>query len=182
MGTLTTITEPTDEPVSLQEVKDALRVEDGGDDVRLWNIVRAARMFAEDFCGLKLMPQVVELSMDNWPGYEFGLGVWPIATIDTVKYEDTASPVATQTLTENTDYYADTTITHGRLRTIGGWPSVAVKPNAIKIRMTVGYTDQDSVPDQIKEGMKAYCAYMYDSDPLMKDIAERLLWAARITL
>jgi len=155
MATLTTITEPTDEPVTLQEVKDALRIEDNSEDVRIWNIIRASRMYAEDFCDLRLMSQVVELSFDNWPAYEFSLGVWPIISIDTVKYEDTASPVATQTLVANTDYYADITILQGRLRTITGWPSVAVKPNAIKIRMTVGYADQDSVPDQIKKGIKA---------------------------
>lgn len=180
MGSFATITEPTDEPVTLDEAKEALRIEIDDEDTRIWNIIRAARMFAEDYLSQKLMPQVVELSLDSWPSYEFDLGVWPIISVDSVKYEDTASPVATQTLVENTDYYGDITTTEGRLRTITGWPSVAVKPNAIKIRMTVGYADQDSVPDQIKEGIKAYCAYIYDSDECMKDIAERLLWSARI--
>lgn len=180
MAAFTVITEPTDEPVSLQEAKDALRIEDNDEDVRVWNIIRAARMFAEDYCNLRLMSQTVELSLDAWPANEFSLGTWPIITVDSVKYEDTASPTVEQTLVENTDYYADTTIIQGRIRTITGWPSVAVKPNAIKIRMTAGYADQESVPDQIKEGIKAYCAYIYDSDECLKDIAERLLWAARI--
>ncbi len=180
MGSFTTITEPSDEPITLEEAKEALRIEIDDEDVRVWNIIRAARMFAEDFLNRKLMSQVVELSFDRWPATEFSLGIWPIISVDTVKHEDTASPVATQTLVANTDYYADVTITEGRLRTITGWPSVAVKPNAIKIRMTVGYADQDSVPDQIKEGIKAYCAYIYDADPAMKDIAEKLLWSQRI--
>jgi len=180
MGSLTTITEPADEPITLDEAKQALRIEDDDEDTRVWGIIRSARMFAEDFLSLRLMSQTVELSFDRWPATEFSLGVWPIISVDTVKYEDTASPVATQTLVADTDYYADITTTEGRLRTITGWPSVAVKPNAIKIRMTAGYADQDSVPDQIKEGIKAYCAYIYDSDECMKGIAERLLWSARI--
>jgi len=180
MGAFTTITEPTDEPITLDEAKEALRIDIDDEDTRIWNIIRAARMFAEDYLSLKLMSQVVELSFDRWPATEFSLGVWPIISVDTVKYEDTASPISTQTLVADTDYYADITTTEGRLRTLTGWPSVAVKPNAVKIRMTVGYADQDSVPDQIKEGIKAYCAYIYDSDECMKGIAERLLWSARI--
>ena len=180
MGSFTTITEPSDEPITLDEAKEALRIDVDDEDTRVWGIIRAARMFAEDYLSQKIMSQVIELSADRWPATEFGLGVWPIISVDTVNYEDTASPVATQTLIADTDYYADITTTEGRLRTITGWPSVAVKPNAIKIRMTVGYADQDSVPDQIKEGIKAYCAYIYDSDECMKDIAQRLLWSARI--
>ena len=180
MGSFTIITEPADEPITLDEAKEALRIEIDDEDTRIWNIIRAARMFAEDYLNLKIMSQVIELAVDRWPATEFSLGVWPIISIDTVKYEDTASPVATQTLVVNTDYYSDITTIGGRLRTLSGWPSVASKPNAIKIRMTVGYADQDSVPDQIKEGIKAYCAYIYDSDECMKDIAERLLWSARI--
>ncbi len=180
MHTLTVITEPADEPITLDEAKIALRVEDDDEDERIWGIIRAARMFAEDYLSLKIMSQIVELSFDQWPATQFSLDVWPIISVDTVKYEDTASPVATQTLVENTDYYADITKIEGRLRTITGWPSVAVKPNAVKIRMTAGYADQDSVPNQLKEGIKAYCAYIYDSDECMKDIAERLLWSARI--
>ena len=180
MGSFTTITEPTDEPITLDEAKEALRIDIDDEDQRIWGIIRAARMFAEDYLSQKIMSQVVELNLDRWPASEFGLGIFPIISVDTVSYEDTASPVATQTLTANTDYYADIKTTEGRLRTITGWPSVAVKPNAIKIRMTVGYADQDSVPDQIKEGVKAYCAYIYDSDECMKGIAERLLWSARI--
>lgn len=182
MVALTVITAPTDEPITIQEAKDALRIDSNDEDVRIWNLIRTARQFAEDYCNLRIMTQVVELSMDLWPAYEFELDVWPIQSVDTVKYEDTASPTATQTLVANTDYYTDITTTEGRIRTITGWPSVAVKPNAIKIRMTAGYSDQDSVPDQIKEGIKAYCAYIYDSDPLMKEIAERLLWSQRIML
>ena len=180
MGSLATVIEPTDEPITLDEAKEALRIEIDDEDTRIWNIIRAARMFAEDFLSLKLMSQTIELSLDKWPATEFSLGTWPLISIDTVKYEDTSSPTATQTLTANTDYYADVLTMGGRLRTVTGWPSVAVKPNAIKIRMTAGYADQDSVPDQIKEGIKAYCAYIYDADPAMKDIAERLLWSQRI--
>lgn len=180
MASLTTITEPADEPITLDEAKEALRIYIDDEDQRIWGIIRAARMFAEDFLSQKIMSQVVELNLDRWPANQFSLDVWPIISVDSVSYEDTGSPPVTQTLIEDVDYYADITTTEGRLRTITGWPSVAMKPNAIKITMTVGYADQDSVPDQMKEGIKAYCAYIYDTDEDMEDIAKRLLWSARI--
>jgi len=180
MGTLTTITEPTEEPVRLEDVKSTLIIEDDSEDSRILGIIRASRKFAEDYCKLKLISQVVELSFDSWPSSEICLGVWPIISIDSVKYDDTSSPITEQTLVEGVDYYADTTTIKGRIRTVSGWPSVAVKPNAIRIRMTVGYADQESVPDQIKEGIKAYCAYLYDSDKMLLDSTKELLWSAKI--
>ena len=137
-------------------------------------------MFVEGYCSIKICSQVVELSLDSWPSSVIKLGVWPIQSIDSIKYDDTASPTAEQTLTVNTDYYADTITINGRIVAISGWPSVASKFNPIRIRMTVGAVDQASVPNQIKEGIMAYCAYIYDSDILMKDISERLLWSERI--
>lgn len=180
MGTLSTITGPTVEPVTTTEVKTALGVLHSDDDTRIDGLIKAARIFAEAYCSLRIMTQVVEWTLDNWPAGEFTLGVWPIQSVDSVKHFDTASPSVEQTLVANTDYYADTTTKNGRLRTEGGWPSVAVIPNPIKIRMTVGYADADSVPDGIKEGIKAYVVYLYDSDELMESIAKRLLWPERI--
>lgn len=180
MATLETITVPILEPVTLQEAKDALRVEAGEDDTRLNGIIRAARMFAESFCGLKLMTQVLERTYDRFPATEFSLGLWPLQSIDSIKYDDTASPVVEQTLVENTDYYADIKTKGGRVRTITGWPSVAVKPGPIRIRVTAGYANQEAVPDSIKEGIKAYCVYLYDADELMETVAKSLLWPDRI--
>ena len=180
MASLTTITAPTLEPVTLQEVKDTLRVEAGEDDTRLYGIIRASRMFAEAFCGLKIMTQVLELTYDRFPASEFPLDIWPLQSIDSIKYDDTASPVVEQTLVENTDYYADIKTKGGRVRTITGWPSVAVKPGPIRIRVTAGHATQPDVPDNIKEGIKAYCVFLYDADELMETVAKSLLWPERI--
>ena len=177
--TLTVITAPIAEPVDLADVKDALRIDHDDDDVRITGLIRSAREFAQAYTGLTLMDTTVELSMDRWPGTEFKLGVWPLQSIDSVKYDDTASPVAEQTLVVNTDYYADTTLVDGRVRTISGWPSVAVKPNPIRIRMTAGYADVDDVPEQIKDAIKAYCIFLYDCDSSMEKVARQLLWPQR---
>lgn len=179
MGTLTVITEPTQEPVSLAEVKDALKVETTDDDSRLSALIKVARQFAEDYCDTRIMTTIVERSYDAWPAQTLGLNVWPLQSIDSIKYDDTSSPTTEQTLTVNTDYYADTTTEGGRVSTIGGWPSVAVKPKPIRIRMTAGYTSRDNVPDQLKEGIKAYVAYLYEQCPDLKESAKCILRAER---
>ncbi len=185
MGTLTIITEPTVEPVTLAEAKTALRVDHSDDDTRITALIEAARRFAEAYTGMYIMPQTIEASMDSWPATEIELCVWPLESVDSVKYDDTASPVTEQTLTVDTDYYADTTTIGGRVRTLTGWPSVAVKPNAIRIRMTAGYPLAGSplsgnAPEIIKEGVLAYVMFLYDNDISMKNAAEAILWSSRV--
>lgn len=185
MGTLTVITEPAVEPVTRTEAKLALRVDHDDDDSRIDALIEAARHFAESYTGLYIMPQTVELALDAWPASTFDLGVWPLESIDSVKYDDTSSPVTEQTLTANTDYIADTTTRGGRLTTVGGWPTVAARPNPIRIRMTAGYPLAGSpltgdAPESIKEGVLAYVMFLYDNDVKMKTAAEAILWQHRI--
>lgn len=176
MGTLTVITEPTIEPVTLEEAKIAIGLgDDDSQDGRVDGHIRTARMFAEDFCDLRIMTQTVERSYDGWPSFIIDLNVWPLASIDSVKYDDTASPVAEQTLVVNTDYYADTTFEGGRVGTINGWPSVASKFNPVRIRMTAGYTTQALVPEGLKDGIKAYVVFLFEDNCDMKQVAMDIL-------
>jgi uncharacterized phiE125 gp8 family phage protein len=182
MGQLTVITEPTKEPITLAEAKQALSIEDNNDDARIINMIKSARYMAELFTGLKLYTQTIDRSFDDWPGSTFSLDVWPLQSIDSLNYYDTSSPSTEQTLTVNDDYYADTTTKGGRIVQINSWPTTAIRPNAVRVRMTAGYSDIDNIPEYIKDGIKAYVVYLYDMDPMTKDIAEQLLWPARTIL
>jgi uncharacterized phiE125 gp8 family phage protein len=179
MGTITVITAPTIEPVSLSEAKDMLRVTNVDDDGRIGKLIRTAREWAEHFCDIYIMTQTLERSYDTWPSTIIELNVSPIASITSIKYDDTGSPVTEQTLVVDTDYYADTTTDGGRVGTITGWPSHAIKFNPIRIRVVAGYTTQALVPERIKDGIKAYIVYLYDNDPDMKTMAENILWSER---
>ncbi len=179
MGTLTVITAASFEPVTLTEAKRALGIDTTDDDSRISGYIKAARQHAEAYCNLTISNTVIELSFDVWPSHTIWLNTWPLQSIDSIKYDDTASPVTEQTLTVNTDYYADTTTIGGRVSTIGGWPSVAVKPNPIRIRMTAGYATKALVPEQIKEGIKAYVVYLYESCHDMESVSKDILWPER---
>lgn len=184
-ATITVITEPTLEPVTLAEAKTALRVDHSADDTRITALIEAARRFAEAYTGLYIMPQTLEWSIDRWPGLSLMLEIWPLQSIDSVKYDDTSSPVTEQTLVENTDYYTDVTSIGGRVTTISGWPSVAAKPNPIRIRATAGYAltgspQAGNAPESLKEGILAYVMFLYDNDIALKTAAEQILWHHRV--
>lgn len=180
MGTLTVITAPIQEPITIDEAKSAIRIDTDDDDLLIESFITSARQFAEKFLNRYLMTQTLERSYDNWPGSTIDLDIWPLQSIDSVKYQDTASPVTEQTLTVNEDYYADITTIGGRVIGIYTWPAAADQPNAVKIRVTAGYSSAALVPAQIKEGIKAYVAYLYDNDPQMETVAKSLLWPQRI--
>lgn len=180
MGTFTTITEPTAEPVSILEAKGKLSILHDDEDDRIAGLIKAAREFTEDYCSIYIMPTVIELTLDRWPSSEFGLETSPLQSIDSVKYFDTSSPSVETTLTVDVDYYADTTTEGGRLRTITGWPSVAVRPNPITITMTAGYSSADNVPQRIKEGIMTSIVSLYDLDPDLDKSAKSILWPNRI--
>jgi uncharacterized phiE125 gp8 family phage protein len=182
MGTsriLTVTTAPTEEPITLSEAKQALAIEHDEDDIRIDGYIETARQFAEQYCDIKIPSQVVQRSFDNWPSTEIDLDVWPLQSIDSVKYDDTASPVAEQTLTADTDYYRDTITEGGRVRTITGWPSHAVKPNAIRISMTAGYASRSAIPQTLKDALKAYVVYLYEQDCDAQEIAMNILQGYR---
>lgn len=180
MSTLTVITGPTTEPITIDEAKSAIRIDHDDDDLLIEGYITSARIFAEAFLSRYLMTQTLERSWDNWPGSVIDLDIWPLQSIDSVKYLDTASPVAEQTLVVNADYYADIIMIGGRVVGIYSWPATADQPNAVKIRVTAGYASASEIPQQIKDGIKAYVAFLYDGDPSLETVAKSMLWPHRI--
>lgn len=180
MGTFTVITEPKVEPVTITEAKDKLSILHDDEDNRIACMIKSAREFAEAYCGIYIMPTVVELTLDRWPSTEIFLNTSPLQTIDSVKYDDTSSPFSEVTLIVDVDYYADTISEGGRVRAISSWPSLAAKLNPIRIRMTAGYTDASSVPFRIKEGIMTAVVALYDMDMDLEKSAKSILWPERI--
>jgi len=180
MGAFTVITKPKLEPVTVLEAKGKLGILHDDEDDRISGLIKSAREFTEDYCNIYLMTTVIELTMDRWPATEFGLETSPLQSIDSVKYFDTSSPSTEITLIVDTDYYADTVSEGGRIRSIGGWPSVAVKPNPITITITAGYSSADNVPQRIKDGIMTQVVSLYDLDPDLDKSAKSILWPNRI--
>jgi len=182
-SSVTIITEPTIEPVTLAETKEVLRISHSDDDDLINGYIEAARNWAEDYTDLYFITQVIEITMDTWPGYVIALGSWPIQSVDSVKYDDTSSPITEQTLVENTDYYVDIVSPCGFIDMIDTLPSLTTRPNAVKIRLTVGYEavsvspedPRNGVPETIKTAIKLYVKSLYDSDPCSEATARAVI-------
>lgn len=132
--------EPSDLPVTLDEVATALKLgtltEDDQEEIRLW--ILAAVDDVETDSQRSLMPQTWVLKMDELPDV-IELRRPPILTVASVAYLDTAGD--SQTLSSSL-YDTDLTGEPGRILPAEGtcWPSTDCKPNAVTVTFTAGYS------------------------------------------
>ena len=173
-------TEPTAEPLSLQEVKEYLRVDDATDERVVQPLIIAARQFAEEHMNRALMQQTITLNLDTtietenplWEGmrtapdinYYKNYVVLPrspvisVTSLKTYNDSDTASTMAAS------KYYVDTQREPARivLRTGETFPTALRVANAIEVVYVAGYTSAYAVPEPIRMGMLQHIAYMYE--------------------
>ena len=180
MAGITVSTEPSAEPLSLQEVKEYLRVEDSTDERVVQPLISTARQFAELHLNRSLMQQTITLTLDalieqDQPLYE-GMRTAPdlnyyknyivlprspvqsVTSVKTFDDEDTATTFA------STKYYVDTTREPARivLRTGETFPTALRVANAIEVVYVAGYTSAFTIPEPIRLGMLQHIAYLYE--------------------
>lgn len=167
--TLTTVTAPEDEPLSLAEVKEHLRIDGEDQDATVGNMVTAAREYCEELLCRQLMPATLKLTLDSFPS-EIIIPRPPLITLTAseahptlgITYVDTAG--ATQTLSTSA-YQVDALSQPGRIVQAYGqtWPSMREQINAVTIIYRAGYADTDSVPKRIKQAILMLTAHWYES-------------------
>ncbi len=162
------ITPPADEPVTLTEAKNHLRLETAADDASVLVMISAARLWAEEHCWRGFVTQVWELVEPCFPddaglpaareGFELPRG--NLVSVASVKYID--SNGVEQTM-PTADYTVDTVTVPGRVRRAYGksWPSYRSQWDAVRIRYTVGW-DVTSVPKPIKQALLLLISQMYE--------------------
>ncbi len=180
MAGLQISTAPTQEPLTLQEVKDYLRVEDSTDERIIRPYIETARRFAEEHLGRSLMTQTITQFIDGYDEMEdplfegFRTGpyltyyknyitlarppVVSVSSISTFNDEDTETTFA------STRYYLDNVREPSRvvLRNGETFPTALRVANAIKIVYVSGYTSPYAVPEPIRLGMLQHIAHMYE--------------------
>ena len=180
MAGLTVTTEPTQEPVTLQEVKEYLRLEDSVDERNLRPMVEAARRYAEEYLNRSLMSQTLTLYLDTfsdkdnplWEGVRTGpymnyhkdyilLPKSPVTSVTSVKTyddEDTATTFA------STRYYVDTASEPARvvLRTGETFPTALRVANAIEVIYVAGQSSPYSIAEPIRLGILQHVAFLYE--------------------
>lgn len=149
---LSLVTGPTGEPVTLTEVKAQLRLDVAEDDGFLAGCVLAAREWVEGQTKRVLMRSTWDYSIDEgWPFrrgmYRIDLPVNPVISVDSISYVDDTG--ATQTLSSS--LYTAVCREDGSYVTVAynkSLPTIRNVPDAITVRFTAGYVD-DSVSPQV---------------------------------
>lgn len=163
------ITPPTTEPLSLEEAKLHLRLEEPvleAENVYVGGLVAAARRHVEKVTGRALVTQTWEAVEDGFPCAELRLAKGELQSVTSVKYLDAAG--AEQTL-DAAAYQVDAVRRPGRLggRVVlapgAAWPATAAgRINAVRVRFVAGYGAASAVPDDIKQAMRLLIGHLYE--------------------
>jgi hypothetical protein len=180
MAGLQVTTAPTVEPLTLQEVKEYLRVEDSTDERVIRPFVETVRRLAEEHLGRALMTQTLSLFVDAydeladplWEGMRTGaylnyyknyinLPRTPVTSVTSVSTFDDSD---TETTMASSKYYVDNVREPARvvLRQGETFPTALRVANAIKVVYVAGYTSAYAVPEPIRMGMLQHIAYLYE--------------------
>lgn len=161
------ITPPSELPVTLEEVKAQLSIEDTDWDELLVQLITAATESLDgpygDLCGRALMPQTWDYYQDAFPSgggyypYPFNninsanlrLPLPPLIEVESVNYVDPDTQL--EVVLATSEYEVDTIGTpYGWvIPATGGWPTPMSTANAVRVRFTAGYPVTGSSPSEV---------------------------------
>ena len=181
----TIVTEPTEEPVTLAEVKAHLRITEPDENTLLNNLIKTVRRQFETLTGRAVITQTWKAFYDGWPDEYFILPRPTLQSITHINYIDTDGTSATWAAT---NYIVDTDKEPG-LVTLGyakSYPSVTLYPsNPIEIQFICGYGLAANVPQDLKTMLLMGIERLYDRpdknyDEILRDIWDSFLINFRI--
>lgn len=155
---VTVTAEPASEPITLDEVKAQCRITGSNEDSLLTAYISAARLFVEQYTGLRIVEQTVEFRGSNF----FDLAYLPVAPLQSVSSIAYLDPDGTEQTLATTIYES---VLIGlapsiRLKVDQSWPSIRYASDAVRVVAVAGYS---SVPEPIKQAMLLIVASWFDS-------------------
>jgi hypothetical protein len=195
---LTLVTGPAKEPLSLAEVKAWAKIDASDEDALLVSVIAAARASAEQYLGRSLITQTWKLTLDlaqNGLARGLGEGVYdlpisalygdfprtfylpkgPVQSVTSVTTYDTSN---TGTVFDASNYFVDTAGDRIVLNDSASWPSSLRAVAACEIVYVAGYGDEaSSVPQPIRTALLQHAQKMYDDRIQcdLPDACERML-------
>ncbi len=176
-GTLTLVTPPTEEAVTVTEQKLFAKIDTAADDVLIAAMNTAARQTIERCLALSFVDTTFTLSFDQFPtDIDCNLGRrffeiyrTPLSSVTSIQYQDEDD--ATQTLA-TTEFDVDTLKQPARIVQAENvtWPNTFSKPNAVTVTFVAGYgVDATFVPEQTKQLIQLLFAHWYEHRESMSD-------------
>ena len=169
---ITTTSEPSEEPLSLDDAKAFMRVDDSDEDDLIAAFIVAARQKIEEEIMRALVTRSYTYTLDYWPTYDlYGRGrdyidlpYAPLQSVDSFQYYDEDNTLQT---VDSDIYSVDTASEPGRIYLLDGevWPTSDTR-NArasVVISYTAGYGDASDVPSAIVTAMKYWVGTWYEN-------------------
>ena len=159
------ISNPTQFPVTLAEIKRHLRVTIDDDDSLLTDYIASATEYCEDQVpgARSFMSQTWDWKIHFFPGDSFEVPRPPLQSLTHIKYFATNSSTGTTTLSSTNYLVHIPTNMPGQIELhpeVGSWPSVADRADAVQVRLISGWT---IAPNQVKQAVKLLVGHWYSN-------------------
>jgi len=179
---LSLVTAPDVEPLTLDETKLHLRVDGDDEDTLITGLIQAARMQAETITSRAFITQTWDLFLDAFPCGSNEVLEIPLGQLQSVEYVKYLDTLGVQQTWASGNYQVDNATEPARLLPVYGvyypWTSPATL-NAVNVRFTCGYGDADNdVPQPIRQAMLLMIGSWYEnreSTQVIPDVARLLL-------
>lgn len=163
---LTVTTEPAEEPVTVDELRNHLReLSEYESSTVLPQAIKRARRNLEAASNRTFVSTVYALKFRQFPCDEIRIPTGPVSAIGSIQYVDTSG--VSQTWSAS-DYDADLNSLVARIEPGFGeaWPTARNELNAVTVALTAGYGDAEDVPDSIKGAvLELAAAYVRNREP-----------------
>ncbi|MDX9914235.1 MAG: hypothetical protein RBS77_06670 [Candidatus Moranbacteria bacterium] len=150
------VTPPAEEPVSLSDAVEHLRVVGDADQAYVQGLITKARLWVEGVLDRQLVTATWKLFVDGFPKRSVDvieIKKAPVQSIEAVRYADAAGDEQTWSSDE---YQADLVSEPARLRPLWGytWPTTRSRQlHAVEIELVAGYGDAADVPATLKHAI-----------------------------
>lgn len=158
-------TSPTSEAFTVAYIKTWLKIPSSVviEDALLNDMIKGARVWAEQNTGKAVMQETIEEYLDCFPcGNVMRLSVNPVSSVTSVSYFLNGA----YTVFPNTNYYTDTVSEPARIVLKSGisFPSTDVgAPNVVKVVYVAGAATSSEVPKTIMDAMLQRIAFLYEN-------------------
>lgn len=162
------VSEPSIEPVSLEEAKAHLNYDATDKDALIEALISAARAHVENICHIAVAQSEWLLTYDEFPSGALEIPKSPLISIDAVVYDD-ADGIA-QTI-DSADYFVDASQPFGWLIPNDDWPETLSAANAVRVTFTAGYAiqsgDVNETPKALRQAILLLIGQWFENrDPL----------------
>ena len=170
---------PAIEPLTLDETKTFLRVDQSSDDNLISSLITAARMFCEGYTGRSLITRSYSLYLDRWPGARLirpfdseRRHLYPVADAIVLPYPPLLSVTQINIYAADNsscafnaaNYFVDTAGARLVLNE-GVVPPLPLRViNGIEVQYTAGYgATEDDVSALLRQGILQLIGYLYEN-------------------